>query len=106
MIHVEGEYSTIGYVGHLTYPPADGNAVIADMLEAAGAVFYCKTNVPQTLFVSSRPGLHMFVVVVVTEPNQTCGRSPRASTMYLGARSTPTSYALRLVAAARVKQLR
>ena len=54
MIHVKGEYSTMGFVGHLKYPVADEHAVIAEMLEAAGAVFYCKTNVPQTLFVSSR----------------------------------------------------
>jgi amidase len=43
----------MGFVGHLNHPPTDDHAVIVEMLEAAGAVFYCKTNVPQTLFVSS-----------------------------------------------------
>ncbi|KAH7325552.1 amidase [Stachybotrys elegans] len=51
MVHIKGEHSTMGFVGHLKYPAADEHAVIAEMLEAAGAVFYCKTNVPQTLFV-------------------------------------------------------
>lgn len=51
MINVKGEYSTMGFVGHLKYPAAEEHAVIAEMLEAAGAVFYCKTNLPQTLFV-------------------------------------------------------
>jgi amidase len=54
MIHVKGEYSTMGFVGHLKYLAAEEHAVIAEMLEAAGAVFYCKTNVPQTLFVSTK----------------------------------------------------
>ncbi|KAK0388793.1 hypothetical protein NLU13_5036 [Sarocladium strictum] len=51
MLHVKGEYSTLGYVGHLRYPAADETAVIAEILQNAGAVLYCKTNVPQTLFV-------------------------------------------------------
>ena len=54
MINVKGEYSTMGFVGHLKNPAAQETAVIAEMLEAAGAVFYCKTNVPQTLFVSTQ----------------------------------------------------
>ncbi|KAJ4138459.1 hypothetical protein NW768_002293 [Fusarium equiseti] len=50
MINVKGEYSTMGFVGHIRHPVATEHAVIAEMLEAAGAVFYSKTNVPQTLF--------------------------------------------------------
>ena len=45
----------MGFVSHLKHPAADDHAVIAGMLEAAGAVFYCKTNVPQTLFVCTDP---------------------------------------------------
>ena len=51
MINVKGELSTMGFVSHLKYPVADENSVIVDVLDAAGAVFYCKTNLPQTLFV-------------------------------------------------------
>lgn len=51
----------MGFVSHLKYPAADKNCVIVDILDRAGAVFYCKTNVPQTLFVRSQlrlpPGL-------------------------------------------------
>lgn len=71
----------MGFVGHLKYPVADGHAVIAEMLEAAGAVFYCKTNVPQTLFVSSRFVLQKSFII-----NSDCPfcRSARVLTMCLG----------------------
>ncbi|KAK0390166.1 hypothetical protein NLU13_3738 [Sarocladium strictum] len=52
MINVKGEFATMGFVSHLKHEPATENSVIVDILDAAGAVFYCKTNVPQTLFVS------------------------------------------------------
>ncbi|KAI9172734.1 putative amidase [Paramyrothecium foliicola] len=48
---VEGEFATLGFVSYLEKPPADHNSVIVDMLLEAGAVLYCKTNVPQTLMV-------------------------------------------------------
>lgn len=50
---VKGETATLGFVSYLTKPKADTNSVLVDMLLEAGAVLYCKTNVPQTLFVSS-----------------------------------------------------
>jgi amidase len=39
-----------GYVSWIG-KPAQSNAVLVDVLEAAGAVLYVKTNVPQTLMV-------------------------------------------------------
>lgn len=48
---VEGEYATLGFISYLKLPVAEENSVIVDVLYDAGAVFYCKTNVPQTLFV-------------------------------------------------------
>lgn len=48
---VKDEAATLGFVSYLTKPKADENSVIVDMLLEAGAVLYCKTNVPQTLFV-------------------------------------------------------
>ncbi|KAI7927361.1 hypothetical protein M0657_002963 [Pyricularia oryzae] len=55
--HVKGVETTMGYVGwiggNLGYPDAHGKHEVqsqtADELEALGAVFYCKTSVPQTL---------------------------------------------------------
>ena len=70
----------MGFVGHLKYPTADEHAVIAEMLEAAGAVFYCKTNVPQTLFVSTRFVPHVFFI---TNSDRPFHRSVRVSTMFL-----------------------
>ncbi|KAJ3536825.1 hypothetical protein NM208_g6489 [Fusarium decemcellulare] len=51
MVKVKGEYGTLGFVSYLKDPAAEENSVIVDVLHDAGAVFYCKTNVPQTLFV-------------------------------------------------------
>ncbi|KAL2832732.1 amidase [Aspergillus pseudoustus] len=48
---VEGEVATMGFVSYLEKPPATHNSVIIQMLLDAGAVLFCKTNVPQTLFV-------------------------------------------------------
>ncbi|KAL2798616.1 amidase [Aspergillus keveii] len=48
---VEGEASTIGFVSYLARPPATHNSVLIQMLLDAGAILFCKTNVPQRLFV-------------------------------------------------------
>jgi amidase len=50
---VEGEASTIGFVSYLARPSATHNSVLIQMLLDAGAILFCKTNVPQTLFVSA-----------------------------------------------------
>jgi hypothetical protein len=39
-----------GYVAWIDKPSAK-NSVLADILESLGAVFYVKTNIPQTLMV-------------------------------------------------------
>jgi amidase len=45
---VRGYDASIGLAA-LCYKPATGNSVLVDCLLNAGAVLYCKTNVPQTL---------------------------------------------------------
>ncbi|KAF8176805.1 general amidase [Pholiota molesta] len=47
-ISVKGIDSTMGYVSWVGQP-ASKNSVLADILEANGAVLYVKTNIPQTL---------------------------------------------------------
>ncbi|KAL6405140.1 amidase [Ilyonectria robusta] len=49
---VKGEAATLGFVSYLVKPVADENSVLVTMLLEAGAVLYCKTNVPQTLFMT------------------------------------------------------
>lgn len=39
----------MGYVANISRPEADENSPLVDMLLEAGAVLYCKTNVPQTM---------------------------------------------------------
>ncbi|KJA21303.1 hypothetical protein HYPSUDRAFT_165783 [Hypholoma sublateritium FD-334 SS-4] len=47
-VNIKGIDSTMGYVTWASKPAAE-NAVLANILEACGAVLYVKTNVPQTL---------------------------------------------------------
>ncbi|KAJ7641779.1 amidase signature domain-containing protein [Roridomyces roridus] len=48
-IHLAGHKSTAGFSSDLLQPPATKNALIAQILYDAGAVFYCKTNLPQSI---------------------------------------------------------
>jgi Asp-tRNA(Asn)/Glu-tRNA(Gln) amidotransferase A subunit family amidase len=47
--NVEGMDTTHGYAKRL-YNPAPDSAVVVKILQDLGAVPFCKTNVPQTLF--------------------------------------------------------
>ncbi|OAL55606.1 amidase [Pyrenochaeta sp. DS3sAY3a] len=47
--NVKGVQATIGYTAYLSRPPSTTNSVLVDVLHDAGAVFYCKTNLPQTM---------------------------------------------------------
>jgi len=47
--NVKGVQATIGYVSFITRPPAATNSSVVDLLAQAGAVFYVKTNLPQTM---------------------------------------------------------
>lgn len=47
--NVKGAQSTIGYVSFIANPPASSNSAVVQMLFNAGAVFYVKTNLPQTM---------------------------------------------------------
>jgi hypothetical protein len=49
--NVKGTQTTIGYVSFIANPPAAENSVLVDILGRAGAVFYVKTNLPQTRYV-------------------------------------------------------
>jgi amidase len=45
---IKGLDATIGYAA-LAFNPAKTNSPLVDLLLAAGAILYCKTNIPQTL---------------------------------------------------------
>ncbi|WZH45270.1 amidase signature domain-containing protein [Fusarium acuminatum] len=46
---VKGHYATVGYTEFLRQPVPDTNSSLVDLLLDAGAVLYCKTNLPQTM---------------------------------------------------------
>jgi Asp-tRNA(Asn)/Glu-tRNA(Gln) amidotransferase A subunit family amidase len=53
---VPGHHATVGYIEFLRRPVPETASTLVDMLLNAGAVLYCKTNVPQTMMVSTEHG--------------------------------------------------
>jgi amidase len=47
--NVKGAAATIGYISFIARPPATANSSVVDLLSRAGAVFYVKTNLPQSM---------------------------------------------------------
>lgn len=47
--NIAGVTTTMGFVSFLDRPPQPTNSVLVNILLAAGAVFYVKTNIPQTM---------------------------------------------------------
>ncbi|KAI9658941.1 MAG: hypothetical protein M1821_001901 [Bathelium mastoideum] len=47
--HIKGQYATLGIVSFISKPVADFNSAFAEILYNYGAVFYVKTNIPQTM---------------------------------------------------------
>ncbi|KAK8085463.1 hypothetical protein PG997_006734 [Apiospora hydei] len=46
---VKGRYASVGYVEYLRQPIPEDESALVKLLQDAGAVLYCKTNVPQTM---------------------------------------------------------
>ncbi|KAI1078607.1 amidase [Whalleya microplaca] len=46
---VKGHHATVGYTEFLKRPIPDDHSALVELLLDAGAVLYCKTNVPQTM---------------------------------------------------------
>jgi amidase len=63
---IEGQAATLGFISFLKKPNATKNSSLVDMLLEGGAVLYVKTNVPQTLFVSSPPLPHHLLLMDFT----------------------------------------
>ncbi|KAF2203695.1 amidase [Delitschia confertaspora ATCC 74209] len=47
--NIKGVQTTIGYVSFIAHPPAASNSNLVDLLFKQGAVFYVKTNIPQSM---------------------------------------------------------
>jgi Asp-tRNA(Asn)/Glu-tRNA(Gln) amidotransferase A subunit family amidase len=52
---VTGSAATIGFVSFLDHEVSKENSPLVDILLELGAVVYVKTNIPQTMMVSSSP---------------------------------------------------
>ncbi|KAF2744544.1 amidase [Sporormia fimetaria CBS 119925] len=47
--NITGTKTTIGYVSYASNPPASADSALITLLRREGAIFYCKTNLPQTM---------------------------------------------------------
>ncbi|KAI4620720.1 uncharacterized protein J4E87_007048 [Alternaria ethzedia] len=47
--NIRGVQATLGYISFLTHPPSASNSSLITLLHTLGAVFYVKTNLPQTM---------------------------------------------------------
>ncbi|KAG9194975.1 amidase [Alternaria panax] len=47
--NVRGVQATLGYISFISRPPSASNSALVDVLLELGAVFYVKTNLPQTM---------------------------------------------------------
>jgi amidase len=65
--HVAGQYATAGYVEYLKRPIPTDNSALVNLLLDAGAVLYCKTNVPQTMMVSARHRSHSYALLIAPD---------------------------------------
>lgn len=58
---VKGTEATLGFVDYLDHGPSTENSTLVDVLLDLGAVPYCKTNIPQTLMVSSHLNMCIYL---------------------------------------------
>ena len=68
-INLKGTFSTIGYVGFASRPPAEFNSPVTQILLDLGAVLYVKTNIPQTMMTADS---HNNLFGRVLNPNKLC----------------------------------
>jgi Asp-tRNA(Asn)/Glu-tRNA(Gln) amidotransferase A subunit family amidase len=64
---VADQYATAGYVEYLKRPVPTDNSALVSLLLDAGAVLYCKTNVPQTMMVSLMLLGHPYALLIVSD---------------------------------------
>jgi hypothetical protein len=83
--HVADQYATAGYVEYLKRPVPTDNSALVSLLLDAGAILYCKTNIPQTMMVSDML-LGPESPLCLTD----CVRPPTRKTTSLGGLSTLT----------------
>ncbi|ORY10554.1 amidase signature domain-containing protein [Clohesyomyces aquaticus] len=67
--NVKGTQTTIGYVSFLAHPPAASNSILVDILFRHGAVFYVKTNLPQSMMTADS---HNNIFGRTLNPNKLC----------------------------------
>ena len=72
---MRGVQATIGYVSFIAHPPAASNSALVTVLYSLGAVFYCKTNLPQAMMTADSHNNIFGRVLNPTKLSHTAGGS-------------------------------
>lgn len=62
-----GQYATAGYIEYLKRPVPTDNSALVSLLMDAGAVLYCKTNIPQTMMVNAMLQSHPYFLLIASD---------------------------------------
>lgn len=103
--NIKGISSTIGFVSFIDNPPATQNSALIDILLAAGAVLYVKTNIPQTMMT---PDSHNNVFGRVLNPHKlslTAGGSSGGEGALIAMRGAPLGIGTDIAGSIRIPAL-
>ncbi|RSL52038.1 hypothetical protein CEP53_008221 [Fusarium sp. AF-6] len=103
--HAKGHYATAAYVEYLKRPPPATNAALVQILLDAGAVLYCKTNVPQTMMTADSENNIFGRTLNPHNTSLTAGGSSRGEGALVSFRGSPLGIGNDLAGSVRIPAL-
>ncbi|EEY19601.1 acetamidase [Verticillium alfalfae VaMs.102] len=104
-LHVKGRHATVGYTEYLRRDPPNKNSALVDLLLDAGAVLYCKTNVPQTMMTADSEN-HIFGRTLCPHKTTlTAGGSSGGEGALVGFRGSPLGVGTDIAGSIRIPSL-
>ncbi|KAF4984102.1 hypothetical protein FZEAL_641 [Fusarium zealandicum] len=102
---VKGHHATVGYVEFLRRPIPDTNSALVDLLVDAGAVLFCKTNLPQTMMTADSENNVFGRTLNPHNTNLTAGGSTGGEGALLSFRGSPLGVGTDIAGSIRIPSL-
>ncbi|KAH7029877.1 amidase signature domain-containing protein [Microdochium trichocladiopsis] len=102
---VDGQYSTVGYVEFLRKPLPTGQSALVNLLQDAGAVLYCKTNIPQTMMTADSENNIFGRTLNPHKTSVTAGGSSGGEGSLVGFRGSPLGVGTDIAGSIRIPSL-
>ncbi|KAJ5323228.1 hypothetical protein N7476_001828 [Penicillium atrosanguineum] len=102
---VTGIQTTLGFVSFLDRPPSIQNSALVDILLAAGAVLYVKTNIPQTMMTADSHNNVFGRVLNPHNPDLTAGGSSGGEGALVALRGSPLGVGTDIAGSIRIPAL-